>query len=1019
MASIFTNNDWLDALWLAYTNADTKLSKTMEELRKKHGLGDAWTHLQRPYQLATLVTATMHDHLVNSELTPGNFDIPAADLDHWAVFELSDYQHMLPQFQRDVPDGENLAVLWCAPATSFRSTKPQEKSRWEEVYESQKTVKDVFLRGLTISYTLNDSLSDFFDPSTQQPAVHNLYRNYLQLATGMQVGDVFDEAQIFEHLLIKWTKQVQTSLEPFGHALKIVLAVCFNSANGRYCIRALDTPHLFTKTELRYIQADATYGVPQSIDNCFGKDDTKVVSGSSDNLLCIWNAVTGKWEQTLAGHHGTVNSVEFSPDGTQIVSGSTDTTVRIWNTATGTCEKILAEHSDAVSSVAFSPDGTKVASGSSDHSVRIWDTATGTCEKTLTEHSDAVSSVAFSPNGTQIVSGSKDTTVRIWNTATGTCDQTLTGHTDAVNSVAFSSDGTKVVSGSHDRTVRIWDTATATCDQTLAEHTNAVNSVAFSPDGTQIVSGSTDTTVRIWNTATGTCDQTLEHLSLVLSVSFSLDGTQIVSGSFDKKLRIWNAATGEHEKTFAEEHSGAVISASFSPHGTIQIAWIPYLTERAMLDFPPDAREELRKQYAQKVEHSLLAANNLIGEWNNTMFGEAQEQRRAQQHRANLQRTVNEKAGHHAKKTRTQELITKKQTQTVDKLFTARGFYKPQPQPEPEPEPEPQPQPQPEPEPEPEPQPQPQPSAPRPEDVYSKPEPEPEPEPEREPVLIFRKDQSSTAGFTHNVVSASHPHCVDPVHYSRTILWLPVMNTSVSTYLPGIFTKTPLLEGKLNSNLCAAFSEESSVAVNAKIIDAVRYALKFQRKGIRDKAIDAWVDSTHTETIFNLATYHNPKRKRPSEYRLSFSDANLEFYKTINTATENTSPDPRWVLACNCKQNELFSAPLFISNGTLQQVIDKPELKAQRAIALKDYIREKLMYDVDTCKGTGRDGGVRTASPALLSCAIASAYLHELPHIALALQRYAITRVSVQNLGILTRSTQTLHQYAMNLCGLG
>jgi WD40 repeat protein len=39
--------------------------------------------------------------------------------------------------------------------------------------------------------------------------------------------------------------------------------------------------------------------------------------------------------RTLSGHRGCVWSVAFSRDGTRIVSGSTDKLVKIWNVETG------------------------------------------------------------------------------------------------------------------------------------------------------------------------------------------------------------------------------------------------------------------------------------------------------------------------------------------------------------------------------------------------------------------------------------------------------------------------------------------------------------------------------------------------------------------------------------------------------------------------------------------------------------------------------------------------------------
>ena len=291
--------------------------------------------------------------------------------------------------------------------------------------------------------------------------------------------------------------------------------------------------------------------------------DGRVVSGSDDNTLRVWDAASGQCLQTLEGHSSGVTCVAVLQDG-RVVSGSHDGTLHVWDAASGQCLQALEGHSDLVTCVAVLQGG-RVVSGSFDGTLRVWDAASGQCLQAVEGHSDLVSCVAVLPDG-RVVSGSFDGTLRVWDAASGQCLQTLEGHSDLVTCVAVLQDG-RVVSGSFDGTPRVWDAASGQCLQTLEGHSDLVSCVAVLPDS-RVVSGSHDGTLRVWDATSGQCLQTLEgHSSRVSCVAVLPDG-RVVSDSFDGTLRVWDAASGQCLQTL-EGHSSRVSCVAVLPDGRV------------------------------------------------------------------------------------------------------------------------------------------------------------------------------------------------------------------------------------------------------------------------------------------------------------------------------------------------------------------------------------------------------------------------------------------------------------------
>jgi hypothetical protein len=277
-------------------------------------------------------------------------------------------------------------------------------------------------------------------------------------------------------------------------------------------------------------------------------DGKKIISGSDDRTIKVWNIETGECLLTLEGHQSHVESLAVTAD--KIISGSNDGTIKVWSLETGVCLSTLEGHQSHVSSVAVTADDTRIISGSHDWTVKVWNISIGACLSTLQGHKHFVTSIAVTRDAEKIVSCSVDMTLKVWRLPTGECMFTLRGHQGAILSVTFTADGKKIISGSDDHTVKVWSMTTGNCLSTIKAHQGGVLSVSNTVDGKKIITCSQDKTVKVWNISTRECLSTLEgHLTWVLGVAITADGEKVVSCSADKTVKVWSIAGLSDSKT--------------------------------------------------------------------------------------------------------------------------------------------------------------------------------------------------------------------------------------------------------------------------------------------------------------------------------------------------------------------------------------------------------------------------------------------------------------------------------------
>jgi len=281
---------------------------------------------------------------------------------------------------------------------------------------------------------------------------------------------------------------------------------------------------------------------------CLQFSGTRIVSGSDDNTLKVWSAVTGKCLRTLVGHTGGVWSSQLQ--GNTIVSGSTDRTLKVWNAETGSCVHTLYGHTSTVRCMHL--HNNKVVSGSRDATLRMWDIDTGECNIVLIGHVAAVRCVQY--DGRLVVSGAYDYMVKVWNPEREECIHTLNGHTNRVYSLQF--DGVHVVSGSLDTSIRVWDVETGACKHALMGHQSLTSGMELKDN--ILVSGNADSTVKIWDILTGQCLQTLsgpnKHQSAVTCLHFNKKF--VITSSDDGTVKLWDVKTGDYIRDLVSLESG-------------------------------------------------------------------------------------------------------------------------------------------------------------------------------------------------------------------------------------------------------------------------------------------------------------------------------------------------------------------------------------------------------------------------------------------------------------------------------
>lgn len=272
---------------------------------------------------------------------------------------------------------------------------------------------------------------------------------------------------------------------------------CASSPDGRYsAVSGVDRTIQVSETYGSHLPGVLKWHISDVVSIEISDDGKRLVSGSEDGVICVWNVLERKMLREFRGHTAPVSCVRFVRGGQELLSVSLDKQIICWDVASGKT-KFRFEGDDRWTRLGISPDGQQFICGGWNGTLQTRDLKRGELLRTFRGHTGALHSVAFLPERPAVVSGSVDGSIRVWSQNDGK----ELSRWDTLGKVAArlhpTPDGQSLLIGQLNGTLVLWNISRERITDQFIGHMDAIVDLDLKSQG-QVMTICREGTSRFW-----------------------------------------------------------------------------------------------------------------------------------------------------------------------------------------------------------------------------------------------------------------------------------------------------------------------------------------------------------------------------------------------------------------------------------------------------------------------------------------------------------------------------------------